>query len=290
MLKTEIRRLYEDRKESNKAKLTDERSSQALERKYILAREMVDKLKTERSELQRTCFELKTKADEMERRFYDAQMQAKRLAEKAGRTVGEISLRLSGNGGNHGNASTRDGSPSPNQGPSALGTLAPLKLPPPVWASLATTPGGSRNPTEPPGTENGDQMSLSSGRNSKSNQDDLPDFEAWRLKIESLTSERAFLVNENTLLKDRVNELSNKIGKLEKIVGDMQGRLRNTDKDIRNAQQQAKVAAAKYSRAEKVAASIEKQFRVSFSLQLSLSLLLLFFFFLLESSYNHLVA
>ena len=47
--------------------------------------------------------------------------------------------------------------PSTAQSNNSLATLQPIKLPPPVWASLATTPvgAGSRNVTNPQPTENG---------------------------------------------------------------------------------------------------------------------------------------
>lgn len=78
MLKTEIRRLYTDRADVRKARMADERATQGLERKYVLAREMVDKLKKERYELQKTNYELKMRADEMEKRYVEAKMQAKK--------------------------------------------------------------------------------------------------------------------------------------------------------------------------------------------------------------------
>ncbi|KAJ3352503.1 hypothetical protein HDU83_007922 [Entophlyctis luteolus] len=97
MLKTEIRRLQEEKKEEKRNNLQEERSFQALERKYILVREMVAKLKRERTELQRTCFEFKMKFDEMEKMYFNSQLAAKRMSEKAGQTVGEIVTRLSSN-------------------------------------------------------------------------------------------------------------------------------------------------------------------------------------------------
>ena len=93
MLKTEIRRLHEDKREGNKARMIDERSNQALERKYLLAKEIIEKLKVDRVELQKKCFELKTKSEEMERRFNDSRAQAKKIADRTGRAVGEIALK-----------------------------------------------------------------------------------------------------------------------------------------------------------------------------------------------------
>jgi predicted RNase H-like nuclease (RuvC/YqgF family) len=93
MLKTEIRRLQDERREDKRNTMQDERSFQGLEQKYLLVREMVTKLKQERRVLQQTCFELKTKCDDMERLYFSTQLAAKRMSEKAGRTVGEIATR-----------------------------------------------------------------------------------------------------------------------------------------------------------------------------------------------------
>ena len=93
MLKTEIRRLNEDKKEGNRVRMLDERSTQALERKYLLAKEMIDKLKADRVELQKKCFELKKKSEEMEKRLHDSRIQAQMLTEKTGRSFGDIALK-----------------------------------------------------------------------------------------------------------------------------------------------------------------------------------------------------
>ena len=70
----------------------------------------------------------------------------------------------------------------------------------------ATTPDPTRQIDEIPGREKKNQIfniikSLSS----------YADFEAWRLKIVSLTSERTFLTNENSLLKARIDEVYDSI-------------------------------------------------------------------------------
>ncbi|ORY53524.1 hypothetical protein BCR33DRAFT_654817 [Rhizoclosmatium globosum] len=243
MLKTEIRRLQEERREERKNNITDERSNQALERKYILAREMVTKLKQERQELQRTCFELKTKADEMEKRYFDSQLMAKRMAEKAGRTV-EITLVQ----------------PQSNN----LVALQTVKLPPPIWASLATTPrdsGSARTRTEPLPTDNTDGSSSFQETSTLSSKKELPDFGAWKLKIESLTTERTFLLHENGILKSRIDELGVKLSKAERSNQESLQRMNILDKEIKAGQTQIKTLNAKCQKAEKIAASIEKQYK-----------------------------
>ncbi|KAJ3320092.1 Coiled-coil domain-containing protein 40, partial [Blyttiomyces sp. JEL0837] len=247
MLKTEIRRLHQDRRETSKARITDERTNQTLERKYILSKEMIDKLKSERTELQKNCFELKRRAEEMEKRWYDGQEMARKMAEKAGRTVGEITLRLSNGSMKQPTSTTStplyetDGLTLPNnqqnqqqqQQNQALINLLPIKLPPPVWASFATTPdSGTRAPSEPAPSE------VQSGELS------LPPAEP--------------IVRAQT---NEMPELSNKLLKLEKSLNEVQSRMKLNERELKSFQQIAKLANAKYSRAEKVAAVIERQFK-----------------------------
>ncbi|KAJ3119051.1 hypothetical protein HDU96_003226 [Phlyctochytrium bullatum] len=267
MLKTEIRRLYEDRKEVKRARMLDEKSNQGLERKYLLAKEMVEKLKADRHELQRTAFELKMKAEEMERKYFDAQIMAKKMAEQAGRTVGEITARLASN-----NAPTNHGDDALLHlpVPTGLASLTPIKLPPPVWASIGSTPGGpnDRGPA-PTGSKESLQAkggSLASEKASSKSvvsevSSELPDFQAWKLKIESLTCERAFLVDENNMMKAKVEDLTARLAKADRNMAQIQQRLKNMEKEVKNLQAQNKTATLKYQRAERVAASIERQFK-----------------------------
>ncbi|KAJ3214334.1 hypothetical protein HDU67_001775 [Dinochytrium kinnereticum] len=267
MLKTELRRLYTDRKEVRRARMLDEKTNEGLERKYMLAKEMVEKLKAERHELQRTAFELKVKAGEMEKKYFDAQIMAKKMAEQAGRTVGEITTRLASNTKGSGQSDDFfDFNLPPSNG---LAALVPIKLPPPVWASLGSTPGGSQSLAPPGGSKEDMQpkgASLASEKASSKSvvseaSQELPDFHSWKLKIESLTCERAFLVNENCLLKSKVEDLTIKIAKTERMNSQAQQRLKNIDRDLKNLQTQNKAISSKYQRAEKVAASIERQFK-----------------------------
>ncbi|KAJ3072144.1 hypothetical protein HDU99_002257, partial [Rhizoclosmatium hyalinum] len=264
MLKTEIRRLQEERREERKNNITDERSNQALERKYILAREMVTKLKQERQELQRTCFELKTKADEMEKRYFDSQLMAKRMAEKAGRTVGDIATRLSAQTTKRLDQLETSEITLVQPQSNNLVALQTVKLPPPIWASLATTPrdsGSARTRTEPLPTDNTDGSSSFQETSTLSSKKELPDFGAWKLKIESLTTERTFLLHENGILKSRIDELGVKLSKAERTNQESLQRMNILDKEIKAGQTQIKTLNAKCQKAEKIAASIEKQYK-----------------------------
>eukprot|EP00842_Homolaphlyctis_polyrhiza_P005661 jgi/Hompol1/6096/HPOL_000356-RA len=82
MLRTEIRRLYQDRSELKRVRMENEASAINIERKTELFKEMIDKLKAERYELQRANYALKRKAEEMERKYFDAKLQARRMTDK----------------------------------------------------------------------------------------------------------------------------------------------------------------------------------------------------------------
>jgi hypothetical protein len=87
MLKTEIRRLYQDRQAVVKARLKDDKSSSVLERKYILVKEAYDKLKSERQEVKTQNFEFKFRAEEMEKRYNDLKSQYQHFAEVSKRNI-----------------------------------------------------------------------------------------------------------------------------------------------------------------------------------------------------------
>jgi hypothetical protein len=87
MLKTEIRRLYQDRQNVVKARLQDDKSSCVLERKYILVKEAYDKLKAERQEVKTQNFEFKYRAEEMEKRYNDLKIQYQHFAEVSQRNM-----------------------------------------------------------------------------------------------------------------------------------------------------------------------------------------------------------
>ncbi|KAJ3202003.1 hypothetical protein HDU82_007674 [Entophlyctis luteolus] len=267
MLKTEIRRLQEEKKEEKRNNLQEERSFQALERKYILVREMVAKLKRERTELQRTCFEFKMKFDEMEKMYFNSQLAAKRMSEKAGQTVGEIVTRLSSNtktcAAAHQESSSGDSSIVLIQ-PQLDNTsvLQSVKLPPPIWASLATTPRQSTSAkTEALPTENTDVSSSVHESSSLSYRSDPPDFAAWKLKFESLTTERTFLIHENGILKQRIDELGMKISKLERSNKESAAHVASLENDLSSSENQVKTLFARCTKSERIAASIEKQFK-----------------------------
>lgn len=225
MLKAEIRRLNQDRASVMKSRLTDEKSSSVLERKYLMTKEMLEKMKAERHELQKSCFEMKCRAEDMEKRYKELKSQYKHFA--------DVARRHSQAGSSHSQKA--------------------------AWASLSSTPGGtlSRNgePVPSPFVK-GEDVSMNEPES-----DQIPDFEAWRLRLGSLTTERDFLKSENDALKRRLESTENKNNSLERYKSDTSSRLKSSDVMTKNAQQQLESIQIRCKRAEKLAAYIEKQFK-----------------------------
>ncbi len=69
MLKSEIRRLYQDKNDIRKDIISTEKSTNIIERKFILAKEMLEKLQTEKKKLLKSNFELKKRADVLESKY-----------------------------------------------------------------------------------------------------------------------------------------------------------------------------------------------------------------------------
>jgi chromosome segregation ATPase len=160
LLRTEIRRLSQDRSALRQEMANLDKSNLHVEKDVQLYKEMIEKLKSERYELQRQVFNLKRRADEAERKYFDAKLKA-RQQEKL-----EIKKQIQ---------------------QTIQGQLNAPKL-----ETLST------HESKP--TQSKEQLA-----NRKVQ--DLPDFEAWRLKLETLSTEKEFLMNENTHLKKRMNEV-----------------------------------------------------------------------------------
>ena len=77
MLKTEIRGLYQEKKESRKQVMSKEKSTLLLERKYIIAKEMLEKLQEEKVKLLKSNFDLKRRSDTLEVKFNELKTQSK---------------------------------------------------------------------------------------------------------------------------------------------------------------------------------------------------------------------
>lgn len=241
MLQTEIRRLYGDRKDVQKARIHDEKAANVIERKQMLSTEMMEKLKEERKMLRKENFELKVKAGEMEKLYKNASLQAQKLADLAGKNVGELANRLS--------STSLLGS----------GKRSPAPLPP--WGSLGSTPKGGNSMyfiPPPPSINEGHTPIEGAPGDVK---EDVPDFESWRLKIDSLSYEREYLINENKQIKREVEELNVKLAMVDRNNQENQIKIKNLDRDLKAQINAVKVMQSKLTKASKVAASIEKQFK-----------------------------
>jgi hypothetical protein len=72
-----------DRKDLREQRADKDRSTMNVERKTQVYQEMIDKLKSERYEYQRQNYILKRRAEEAERKFYDAKIKARQSNGKA---------------------------------------------------------------------------------------------------------------------------------------------------------------------------------------------------------------
>ena len=90
MLKTEIRRLYKDKNTIQKVRLQDERSSSVIERKYLLAKEKLDKLQVERHEMLKNNFDLKCRYEDVEKKYRELKSEYKNFSEMARKNVTDL--------------------------------------------------------------------------------------------------------------------------------------------------------------------------------------------------------
>ena len=81
MLKSEIRRLYQDKNDIRKDIISTEKSTNIIERKFMLAKEMLEKLQTEKKKLLKSNFELKKRADVLEAKYNQQKILQKRSVE-----------------------------------------------------------------------------------------------------------------------------------------------------------------------------------------------------------------
>ncbi|KAI8802630.1 hypothetical protein BJ742DRAFT_683908 [Cladochytrium replicatum] len=251
MLKTEVRRLYEDRRDLRQARMLDERNTSAIERKYIVAKEMVEKVKQEKYELQKANYELRTRAEDLEKRFVEAKLQLKRFADAATRHVGELANRYY--------VRAEDASLMKR---SVLGwiiqDLATVRL-----RLLRSTPVEMVDPSIE--KRHGTPVSNTSGKIPRKIQQEtiklLTDIKELHLKIDSLTSEQTFLLNENQVLKRNLEQITKTIDDVERKLTAKDIKVKRLENENRNHVETNKVLSSRIARAEKVAAYIERQFK-----------------------------
>ena len=238
MLKSEVRKLYEDRNAAKKTLTSNEKSASIMERKYTIAKEMLDKTTSEKQKLLKSNFNLKKRADQLEAKLNANKIKEEILVKKGIRNNPSI-LSLT-----H----------------SDIRSITPQTQGSHTWQSILYStsenqlgrdplPSAVTNPSEKSKCEN--QLIA-----------DVPDFDGLRLKIDSLAHEREFLKNENELLKVRLEELTKKIVVLEKKVSESNANMEKITKNLDCKSLELDNAFKKYERAEKIAANLENQYKV----------------------------
>ncbi len=232
--------LRNDRVAVQKNLISHEKSSNIMDRKYTIAKEMLDKATSDKQKLIKANFDLKRRADQLEAKLSANKVKEQIWAKKGIKNQLVKSDII---------ADTR--------------TMTPQTEISHTWQSILYSNSEHQIDREPPPSRlsNFSQKSASE----KPLLTKVPDFEALRLKIESLGNEREFLQNENELLKVRIEELSKKIVTLEKKISESNS---NSEKLISNLDQKSAeldMAFKKYERAEKIAAHLEKQYKVNFN-------------------------
>ncbi|KAK6093521.1 hypothetical protein MT418_006132 [Batrachochytrium dendrobatidis] len=243
MLQAEIRRLYQDRQGLKKANAESAQVSMNIERKTELFQEIVDKLKSERYELQRANYTLNRKAAEMERKYFDAKLQTRRANEK--QQVHQQTIRRQ--------------SLSKQSVNSHITNSAP-------WESIMSLSQASLpSVLSPPGTITDESDGLSKAmpdtQGSIREITKVPDFEAWRLRIDSLEKEKQHLLNENKRIQDQINDQANRIAKSESRLLAEETRQKMDDAHHRELEKNIDNLNKRCQRAEKIAAHMEQQIK-----------------------------
>jgi chromosome segregation ATPase len=160
MLRSEIRRLSQDRSTLRQEMSYQDKSILHVEKDSKLHKEMIEKLKSERYELQRQVFTLKRRADDAERKYFDEKLKSRQI-EKQELLHRKVQFK-------------------------------------------------SKNQMKSASVEVGKQVDVKQLNDAiiERKIQELPDFESWRLKLETLTNEKEFLMNENSSLKKRVADVS----------------------------------------------------------------------------------
>jgi chromosome segregation ATPase len=220
--------------------ISHEKSSSIIERKYTIAKEMLDKATSERQKLAKTNFDLKRRADQLEAKLNANKIKEQIMAKKGIKSFSIKPDILS---------DTRIMTPETQVSHS--------------WQSILYSGSEDQNNRDPAPSAITNLTEKSTIE--KPTITDVPDFEALRLKIESLGKERDFVQNENRLLKVRVEELTRKIVNLEKRLSESNTKSEKLKQTLDNKSEELDNASKKYERAEKIAAHLEKQYKVAYN-------------------------
>ncbi|KAJ3033332.1 hypothetical protein HDV00_006488 [Rhizophlyctis rosea] len=242
MLKHEIRRLYSERSQTLQARLLDDRATHALERKHVVAKEIAERLKSERTDLQKQNWDLRKRVSELESLVKELKMVGGVTI--VGKRFGFIAStelsyeRVMINALHRATPITQSQRAAWVSVPGQAGTVGGRGI-------AGKSSGNNQSPSPHPDGE----------------LDDVPDFEAWRLKIESLSSERQYLMNDNDLLRSKVDDLNVSLTRQTRNQTDNAVRIKQLEQTIKTLQQQLRDLQGRCARAERVAACLEKQFK-----------------------------
>ncbi|TPX37056.1 hypothetical protein SmJEL517_g00860 [Synchytrium microbalum] len=235
MLKAEVRRLQQSRKEVNVARLADEKTSSVLERKLIVAREAAERLKTERDQLRRSEGDLRGKCDVLKQELENLRTMCARQQEWLGIKQGQD------------NKSKRDGS--------GFDGSSEEKMP---WMSFATTPNG--NSISGLG-DNGRSEATSAKSSLMDANGNIPDIAHMQLKLSTLSTEKQHLLTENDILNRKLDETSKRLSAAERTLSEASQRVSGVERDLARKDREVRSISQRCLRAEKAAAYIEAQFK-----------------------------
>ncbi|KAJ3342937.1 hypothetical protein HDU93_000596 [Gonapodya sp. JEL0774] len=220
MLKAEIRNLYSERKDVKRKRVTEDKTNEVIERKYLLTKEMLERVTMARAELERDNFRLRSDLIESERCFQTLKNEYVRFTELSLNNVqSTLAARNS-------SANVERGMKQSGQGVGKRGA---------AWEEAPRL---------------GVHGSIGDGPL-------ILDAESIRLKIDSLTTERDFLRNENKILKQKFDDLYNDAQGLRTSLKRAQSKLQSADKDLKAHNQVVRLHQMRYARAEKVSAFLE---------------------------------
>lgn len=241
MLKTEIRRVYKERKFLEKDIIEDKKFSQTMEVKHRLASEMVERLKTQRNVLQKENYQLKEKTKDLEKKNNESILLMKRYAESGGAITSSLVATSNSHKSRNNNNQNNDT---------------------PLWAVFdASSGGGSLGHKKENFPSFKSDATIEKTKSNVSEIRELPDFESWRLKIESLSSENEFLRNENKKIRSQLDETLRKCNQFERQVTEISRNLKSLEEQEQKMRLGFDDATRRCARAEFVAAHLETQFK-----------------------------
>jgi hypothetical protein len=233
MLKAEIARLYEERKETKRSKTIEEKVVGNLESKYTFAKEMLDKHKEEKMELKKENFNLQKKVLHLSKKYTELKAQYHRWAESSAK-IAEFKFVLCpftrGWLDADAKAIDRNQTQQAMSEPFFNGQLPKMSV---ITPSAMVTPSDY----------------------------EVLDFPTVKLRLKTLTHEKGFFSNENKMLKNKLDEMQSRQSLMEKKVFDLSNRNRQMEKEWQTHNDQVRELSIMCVHAQKLASSLEKQYK-----------------------------